>query len=125
MTYSKIAPKEYARLRTQPEHIRQEYEQRANRALQEQVEKERKYLQKQVDDYQKYATLEIEKAWQEAEHWREQVRIIYQLLENSEKLIQEEREMYKNEVVRLKREIEILKKQKANKSKYKRLMNMD
>lgn len=124
MTYSKVAPKAYARLRTQPEHIRQEYEQRANKALQEQVEKERKHLQQQVDEYKEYATLEIEKAQAEAEHWREQVEIIYGLMEQSEVEIKKEREKVRVEIERLEREVKRLKEEKARRNKAKRIIEI-
>lgn len=123
MTYtSKPSPKDYAKLRTQPEHIRQEYEARANKALQEQVEKERKHLQQQVDEYKEYATKEIEKAWQEAEHWKQQVEIIYGLLEEAEIEIKKEREKVRVEIERLEREVRKLKEEKARRNKAKRLI---
>lgn len=122
MTYtSKPSPKEYARLRTQPEHIRQEYEARANKALKETVAKEQAHFQKQVDEYKEYAAKEIEKAWAEAEHWRKQVEIIYSLMEQSEVEIKKEREMHRVEIERLEREVDRLKKEKARRNKGKRV----
>lgn len=122
MTYSKITPKEYAKLRTQPEHIRQLYEQRANQALKETMAKEQAHFQKQVDDYKEYATKQIDKAWQEAEHWRRQVEIIYGLMEQSEVEIKKEREAFRVETERLEREVERLKREKARRNKAKRII---
>lgn len=77
--------REYAKMRTiagtANERLRSAYEAQANEKLRAAVELERKHFQQQIDDYQKYAQGEIEKAWSEADHWREQVKIIYELLE--------------------------------------------
>lgn len=124
MTYSKITPKAYAKLRTQPEHIRQEYEQRANKALKETVAKEQAHFQKQVDEYKEYATKEIEKAQAEAEHWKQQVEIIYGLMEQSEIEIKEERKRFRVEIERLEREVKRLKEEKARRNKAKRIIEI-
>lgn len=124
MSYSKVAPKAYAKLRTQPEHIRQEYEARANKALQEQVEKERKHLQQQVDEYKEFAQGEIDKALKEAEHWKQQTEIIYGLLEEAEIEIKKEREKVKVEIEKLEREVRKLKEEKSRRNKAKRVIEI-
>jgi hypothetical protein len=126
MSYSsKPTPQEYAKLRTQPEHIRQEYEQRANQALKEMVEKERVHFQQQLDEYKEYAQGEIMHAWKEAEHWHIQTELIYQLLEEAEVEIKKEREEYQAEIEKLQREIKKLKADKRNRTKIKKITERD
>ena len=74
-----------AKLRTEVglknNQLQQAYEKQANQRLKEVVELERRHFQAQVDEVTVIANEQIIKANKEADHWREQVKIIYDLLE--------------------------------------------
>lgn len=97
VTYTKHAPntihQKYAKLRTETrttnESLRNRYERQANDELRKTVELERRHLQQQVDDYKAYANAEIAKALAEADHWRQQVEIIYGLLEDQTRIAED------------------------------------
>lgn len=77
----------YAKLRTEVTHknalLRSAYEKQANQQLKETVKLEQEHFQKQVDETVKRANELINQANAEANHWREQVEIIYALLEDT------------------------------------------
>lgn len=59
------------------------YEQRLNEQLQDALQRNIAHLQAQVDAEFARATVEVDKANAEAKHWREQVEIIYSLLDDT------------------------------------------
>lgn len=88
------APDKYSRLRTtvgvkeqqlkaREADLHKYYEGQLNKQLAIAVEKNRAYMQAQLDADIDRANTEIQKANSEANHWREQVEIIYQLLEDT------------------------------------------
>lgn len=77
-----VAVKEQ-QLKAREDDLHKYYEAQLNKQLEIAVEKNRAHMQAQLNADMARATEEIQKANAEANHWREQVEIIYQLLEDT------------------------------------------